>query len=556
MKITGKVFTFLISMVFFVGCSLGSSGPNNPGGIDTVTIKGSISSYITGNAITGAKITVDSKSVITDSMGNYEVEVSSNVAELIVKVSSNGFSSYSKPLRNSDANVIIVDAALLPVGTMSIIDPTKAQAHTIKTQDGASLEIPDLSDLAIVEKLTVNVTEIDVSTEEIAVAPGDFSAVDANGNNCTIVSQGMLNVEIIGETTGNYYSFEGLGKTFTITIPCTGDPSKAPDTIAMWYYDEDSGLWIEEGTATKSEIGTTGFYQYTGTVSHFTTWNMDYKVDNLTSITGTIDDPEIHDYFITIRTDGFFASRTFSSHTLTVVNLPPSTDFEIVVSAVGFNGTQITTFTTPADASGGPLDLGVIFSNDYPHFVSDLKISQNGTDFEVSWADPSRANFDGLSIQVISDDGTLNSTTTITPNTESYTVSNTPVGGLDFIFQALYSIGDNSETVTRQRYSVVSYTLTLGKVNDPMSLVPDATFNNISFYYYYDDLADFLPYTQAVEIPAGVELTIEAREDDIAGYEVMYDWEENSVTYNDYGKQITKTMDEDKNLIAHCWLCG
>jgi hypothetical protein len=46
--------------------------------------------------------------------------------------------------------------------------------------------------------------------------------------------------------------------------------SAAPATIALWYVDEASGLWKEEGSATKQ--GNT----YVGSVKHFTFWNCDF----------------------------------------------------------------------------------------------------------------------------------------------------------------------------------------------------------------------------------------------------------------------------------------
>jgi hypothetical protein len=44
----------------------------------------------------------------------------------------------------------------------------------------------------------------------------------------------------------------------------------APNTIALWYVDEKTGLWKEEGMATKNGNA------YEGDVKHFTYWNCDY----------------------------------------------------------------------------------------------------------------------------------------------------------------------------------------------------------------------------------------------------------------------------------------
>jgi len=47
--------------------------------------------------------------------------------------------------------------------------------------------------------------------------------------------------------------------------------SFAPNTIPLWYLDETTGLWKEEGMATKTGSS------YVGTVQHFSTWNCDYS---------------------------------------------------------------------------------------------------------------------------------------------------------------------------------------------------------------------------------------------------------------------------------------
>jgi hypothetical protein len=66
----------------------------------------------------------------------------------------------------------------------------------------------------------------------------------------------------------------------------------APDTMPLWYYDEETGNWMEEGLASK-----VGSY-YVGNVSHFSYWNFDHPVvvDDQATLTGKVtaadrDDP-------------------------------------------------------------------------------------------------------------------------------------------------------------------------------------------------------------------------------------------------------------------------
>jgi hypothetical protein len=52
--------------------------------------------------------------------------------------------------------------------------------------------------------------------------------------------------------------------------------SSAPATIPLWYIDEKTGLWKEEGIATRQGNN------YVGTVSHFSFWNCDTGISGVT----------------------------------------------------------------------------------------------------------------------------------------------------------------------------------------------------------------------------------------------------------------------------------
>ena len=62
-----------------------------------------------------------------------------------------------------------------------------------------------------------------------------------------------------------------------------------PATIPLYYFDESTALWVEEGEATLTVIDGASFY--VGTVSHFTTWNAD-QVYNTVELLGCVVDNE------------------------------------------------------------------------------------------------------------------------------------------------------------------------------------------------------------------------------------------------------------------------
>jgi hypothetical protein len=104
--------------------------------------------------------------------------------------------------------------------------------------------------------------------------PGSFMANDKDGKRVLLSSYGMMAVEL-ESSAGEKLQIKS-GNTATLTYPIPSSAQSAPATIAMWYIDESTGLWKEEGTATKQGNS------YVGTVKHFTYWNCDVPVSTIT----------------------------------------------------------------------------------------------------------------------------------------------------------------------------------------------------------------------------------------------------------------------------------
>ena len=84
-------------------------------------------------------------------------------------------------------------------------------------------------------------------------------------------SYGMLAVVL--ESTGGEKLQIITGNTASLIIPIPSSKvSSAPATISLWYIDEVSGIWKEQGTAKKNGNN------YTGDVQHFSYWNADFNL--------------------------------------------------------------------------------------------------------------------------------------------------------------------------------------------------------------------------------------------------------------------------------------
>ena len=122
---------------------------------------------------------------------------------------------------------------------------------------------------------------IDPTDSEVGqIMPGNLMARNTENEMRLLESYGMVNVILEGD--GGQKLNIDKAATLSIDVP-NSILNSAPSQIPLWYFDEDKGLWMEEGIATLQN-GT-----YTGEVEHFTFWNCDVP-NAFTQITGQVFD--------------------------------------------------------------------------------------------------------------------------------------------------------------------------------------------------------------------------------------------------------------------------
>ena len=116
--------------------------------------------------------------------------------------------------------------------------------------------------------------------------PGAFEGETEGGETVPFISYGYMGVSMYSE--GRAEPLE-LADGVTASLALTIDPAaarSAPPTIPMWWFDEDRGVWVEEGEATlEGNV-------YTTDVEHFTIWNWDLPVTDICYVTGQVQDGE------------------------------------------------------------------------------------------------------------------------------------------------------------------------------------------------------------------------------------------------------------------------
>lgn len=123
--------------------------------------------------------------------------------------------------------------------------------------------------------VAVSVTPIDVSTATSGM-PGDFTA-SANGNITQIESFGAMLIDV-RDSNNVRYSL-APGSTSTIRIPVSTRSSNVPATIPLFYFDDSTGRWIQDGQATLVGTGSNRYYE--GIVSRLSYWNADLVTETI-----------------------------------------------------------------------------------------------------------------------------------------------------------------------------------------------------------------------------------------------------------------------------------
>ena len=156
----------------------------------------------------------------------------------------------------------------------------KADVETVRVpcSPGISVEIPpnSLIDTATGQPPGGPV-QISLSTVDLNAAgqmPGDFSALDPNGRVVGMESFGAGSVEI--RSGGRSYNLKPGAKA-KVTIPVDGTQlagnAGLPNRIPFLYYDEEKGVWTQEGEAQLAGSGPSA--AYVKEITHFSPMNAD-----------------------------------------------------------------------------------------------------------------------------------------------------------------------------------------------------------------------------------------------------------------------------------------
>jgi len=300
------------------------------------TLYGNVSGTIkdvTGTALEGVRVYHGATETSTDDKGHYTLEL-----EVGEKVSITAeLENYAQNSRN--VAIVEAEAATLDL-TLAHIDTTVTfdvlEGANISTK-GASVELGASTIVNMDGSVYEGQVTAKVSFNQVTslagrnVFPGDYVGIQENGEETNLQSYGFIDVTL-EDASANPLRLADAA-TAKLTYPKDTNIETTPESIPLWYYDVKQGAWIEDGVATYDAATES----YSGTVTHFTTWNLDAKFDGA-ALNGCIEDANgarITDAMLYISMAGNYKTKhnIDADGKFRLINAPSGVNFALRASA-------------------------------------------------------------------------------------------------------------------------------------------------------------------------------------------------------------------------------
>jgi len=275
MKLCKSLTILLLIVLIIAGCrddayfSEETEIPINTG----IIVDGNLNGLIINEAndpVSGVLIEVMGESTLTDENGFFRIsDIAIDNNGSLVKISKEGYLpsykfTYAQPGENSYIKHIIPaqGGGFYPSST----------EIPISLNGGAEITIPKgsvtyLDGSAYTGMIHHKNRYFDPSDPNLAsYMPGDLRGINESDQLVQLVTYGMIGIELESESGEPLQLSASQPATLKFPIP---ESFSVSDTIPMWYLNENTGYWIEEGYAIKQ-----GNFMI-AEVAHFSFWNCD-----------------------------------------------------------------------------------------------------------------------------------------------------------------------------------------------------------------------------------------------------------------------------------------
>lgn len=385
---------FIVSLFFFSGCykSVGAdsgltSNPNNipPDQTVVASLQGRVIDS-SGVPVQGAIVVSGGATTTTDVNGLFtfsNINLSSRWG--YVTATKSGYFTGSRSIITNGGASNYVSIQLIPRTETGNFQASSGGTIAVQTGDSAVFSAGSIvtaaTNAAYTGTVHVFTKYLDPTDPNLyKYMPGDLRGIGSDGNETALQSFGMLLVELQDDAGNKLQIASGQTAALTWAIPASLQ-STAPATIPLWYFNDSTGRWIEQGSAVRQGNS------YVGQVSHFTFWNCDIPIGTVNFKVRLIDqhgNPLAYTFVKLVSqnwgiaggyTDstGFVQGLIPKGQTLVMqvitqcgnmiggANVGPAlTDQDLGTITVTVNYSDLTLTGTVVDCSGDPVDSGLV----------------------------------------------------------------------------------------------------------------------------------------------------------------------------------------------------
>ncbi len=288
-----NVFTLATVLFLFTACGGGGGSEStttattvstSPSTIETTTPtakavhSGQVKDSATGNGLADVKVSLGESTTTTDENGFYTLSDLTASEEAVINFEKEGYLLGSTQIQLKSLSGDDTDSSNYLEYSMHAHN-SQWEYDGTEEISGAHILINDSTVYTDTEgnphsgSVTTGLTFLDVTTDEgKTLFPGTFKGINTNGTMVQFDSYGLISLTL-KDSNGNRVSIAD-GETVTLTFDAVSSLEK-PNTLPLWYYDYEQGLWVEEGYAQLQEDGT-----YKGDVSHLGTWSLNRALED------------------------------------------------------------------------------------------------------------------------------------------------------------------------------------------------------------------------------------------------------------------------------------
>ena len=251
-----------------------------------------------GQPLEGVRVVLSpTQQVLTDHNGRFGF-TTVEPGHYLVNFQADGFADTQQPIEVQDGEHVALNQILVPVDFSATFHSVDGLQFVIE-DGGPTVDLPagsyiDKSGEPYEGTVLVDATwyDLDVLDEdgfpaanpEIMAVPGDFTAVDNEGEDQILESFGMFQVNL--QTPDGEELNLSTGAAAHVEMPVQGDGLQTGDTVPAWSYDEQSGKWTEEGVGNVVDVD--GTLMWVFDAPHFSSWNCDAPVSQHGCLSGQV----------------------------------------------------------------------------------------------------------------------------------------------------------------------------------------------------------------------------------------------------------------------------